>query len=132
MLVPGNGISGSGTMNTTSEEANGTYTGLDTNTIASMPLESLYRRIEQNLNKTKSFFDIRLTQALKKSEGDLLRHNLKASEETLPDSNQFQKIRARLLNESKNMEGSKSAGRHRTYTITNKCIHKLKKENTLI
>ena len=43
------------------------YQGLSDTTIASMPLEDLYKRIDKNMNKTNSFFDLRLTQAIKKS-----------------------------------------------------------------
>ena len=43
----------------------GCYQGLSETTIAQMPLEDLYRRIDRNMNKTNSFFDLRLSHAIK-------------------------------------------------------------------
>lgn len=44
------------------------YQGLSESTIASMPLEALYKRIDRQMNKTKSNFDLRLSQAIKQNE----------------------------------------------------------------
>ena len=41
------------------------YQGLSEETIAQMPLEDLYRRIDRNMSKTNSFFDLRLSHAIK-------------------------------------------------------------------
>lgn len=79
-----------------SNSAVGMYPGLDRNTLAQIPIESLYKRIELNMQKTKSFFDIRLSQALKQSEGDL-RASVKTSEEPVSGAIPFEIIRARFL-----------------------------------
>ena len=64
------------------------------------------------MQKTKSFFDIRLSQALKQSEGDL-RASAKTSEEPISGSIPFEIIRARFLKQN----GSKSASRRRCKDI---------------
>ena len=73
-----------------------------------MPIESLYKRIEMNMQKTKSFFDIRLSQALKQSEGDL-RASAKTSEDPSAGAIPFELIKSRFLKQN----GTKSASRRR-------------------
>lgn len=59
------------------------------------------------MNKTKSFFDLRLSQAIKKSQGDL---KTPMNEEKMASSIPFEEIQARFLN---GYRGSKSACRRR-------------------
>ena len=49
----------------------GCYQGLSETTIALLPLEDLYRRIDRNMNKTNSFFDLRLSHAIKRQNHEL-------------------------------------------------------------
>ena len=78
---------------------------LDEVTIASLPLEALYKRIDQHQTASKSSFDMRLSQAIKKSQGEL--RNSKVDESKLPPALSFEQIRARLLGR----RGPKSAQR---------------------
>ena len=49
----------------------GCYQGLSETTIALLPLEDLYRRIDRNMNKTNSFFDLKLSHAIKRQNHEL-------------------------------------------------------------
>ena len=104
------------------------YPGLNDSTIASMPIEDLYKRIDKQMNKTNSFFDLRLSQAIKKSQGDLKESTALNvhDEQHLQFQHQpsgapivtFDKIKNRFLRQTVN---SKSAGRVRStnYSSTN-------------
>ena len=94
------------------------YQGLTETTIASMPLEDLYKRIDRHMNKTNSFFDLRLSQAIKQNE---LREKTQPMSISAAHNEQetqllhgapiitFEKLRARFLHH----HHTKSAGRVR-------------------